>query len=235
MYVFETKVRYSETDDRLILTLPALAKYFQDTCIFEAEDGNINMEYLMGRKLAWVLGSWQIVMNRLPVLNEKIKIYTVPYEFKGFIGYRNFWIEDEAGNCIVKAASIWTLVNIEKVKPFKPDQEIISGYSVGEKLEMEYASRKIVVEGEGERGKEHIVYKAQIDTNHHLNNSEYINLAYEYLPENVKVNQLRVEYKKAAYLGETIVPLIYRQKQKIQVKLNDMEMNPYAVVEFSYE
>ena len=73
MYVFETKVRYSETDDRLILTLPALAKYFQDTCIFEAEDGNINMEYLMGRKLAWVLGSWQIVMNRLPVLNEKIK------------------------------------------------------------------------------------------------------------------------------------------------------------------
>lgn len=235
MYVFETKVRYSETDDRLILTLPALAKYFQDTCIFEAEDGNINMEYLMGRKLAWVLGSWQIVMNRLPVLNEKIKIYTVPYEFKGFIGYRNFWIEDEAGNCIVKAASIWTLVNIEKVKPFKPDQEILSGYSLGEKLEMEYASRKIMIEGEGERGKEHIVYKAQIDTNHHLNNSEYINLAYEYLPEGEKVSQLRVEYKKAAYLGETMIPVIYRQKQKIQVQINDVEMNPYAIVEFLYE
>lgn len=235
MYTFETKVRYSEVDDKLMLTLPALAKYFQDTCIFDAESGSVNIEYLTQRNLAWVLSSWQIVIDRLPRLNETIKVYTVPYEFKGFIGYRNFWMEDEAGKCIVKAASIWTLINFEQMKPARPDEEILAGYPLGEKLDMDYAPRKITVEGEGEKGQEHIVYRAQIDSNHHLNNSEYINLAYAYLPENCKVNQIRVEYKKQAYLGEKISPVIFSQQGKMQVQLNDAEMTPYAVVEFTYE
>lgn len=235
MYTFETKVRYSEVDDKLTLTLSALAKYFQDTCIFDAENGSINIYYLTERKLAWVLSSWQIEIERLPILNEAIKIYTVPYEFKGFIGYRNFWMEDEAGNCIVKAASIWTLIHFEQMKPFRPDEEILAGYPLGEKLEMDYAPRRISVEGEGEKGQEHIVYRAQIDSNHHLNNSEYINLAYAYLPQHAKVTQMRVEYKTAAYLGDSIIPVIYKQNGKIQVQLNDMEMNSYAIVEFAYE
>ena len=235
MYTFETKVRYSEVDDKLTLTLSALAKYFQDTCIFDAENGSINIYYLTERKLAWVLSSWQIEIERLPILNESIRIYTVPYEFKGFIGYRNFWMEDEAGNCIVKAASIWTLINFEQMKPVRPDEEILAGYPLGEKLEMNYAPRRISVEGEGEKGQEHIVYRAQIDSNHHLNNSEYINLAYAYLPQHAKVTQMRVEYKTAAYLGDTIIPVIYKQNGKIQVQLNDMEMNSYAIVEFAYE
>lgn len=235
MYTFETKVRYSEVDDKLTLTLSALAKYFQDTCIFDAENGSINIHYLTERKLAWVLSSWQIEIERLPILNESIKIYTVPYELKGFIGYRNFWMEDEAGNCIVKAASIWTLIHFEQMKPFRPDEEILAGYPLGEKLEMDYAPRRISIEGEGEKGQEHIVYRAQIDSNQHLNNSEYINLAYAYLPQHAKVTQMRVEYKTAAYLGDTIVPAIYKQEGRIQVQLNNMEMNPYAIVEFAYE
>lgn len=236
MYTFETRVRYSEVDDKLTLTLPAVAKYFQDTCIFESENGAVvSMDYLASRKLAWVLNSWQIVVERLPGLNEAIRVYTVPYEFKSFLGYRNFWMEDEAGKCIVKAASVWTLINYEQMKPYKPDEEILSGYRLGEKLDMEYAPRKISVEGEGEIKQEHVIYRTQIDSNHHLNNSEYINLAYAYLPENVRVSQLRAEYKKQAYLGEKIVPVIHTQQDKLQVQLNDVEGASYAVVEFNYE
>ncbi len=235
MYTYETRVRYSEVDNRLILTPQALAKYLQDTCIFDAESGKINIEYLNRRKLAWVLSSWQIVVERMPRLNEKIKITTVPYAFKGFIGYRNFWIEDEQGVCIVKAATIWTLLNIEEVKPFMPDEEILAGYPLGEKLDMDYTPRKITLEGEGETGQSHTVYRTQIDTNHHLNNSEYINLAYAYLPENCTVKQIRAEYKKAAYLGEEITPVVYANQGKLQVQLGDAQGSPYAVVEFSYE
>ncbi|MBQ6994624.1 MAG: acyl-[Lachnospiraceae bacterium] len=236
MYTFETRVRYSEVDDKLILTLPALAKYFQDTCIFDSENkAVVNMEYLASRKLAWVLSSWQIVIERLPKLNEAIKIYTVPYEFKSFMGYRNFWMEDADGHCIVKASSIWTLIDFEHMRPCKPDEEILSGYPLGEKLDMDYAPRKITVEGEGKAGQEQVVYRAQIDSNHHLNNSEYITMAYEYLPENIALSQLRVEYKKQAYLGEKICPVVYEQQGKVQVQLNDIEGVPYAIVEFCYE
>ena len=235
MYTFETKVRYSEVDESLKLTLPALTKYFQDTCIFDSEKGEVNMEYLTNRNLSWVLSAWQITIERLPKMNEKISVYTVPYEFKGFIGYRNFEVKDGAGNSMVKADSVWTLIDTEKVKPFRPDEEILSGYDMGEKIDMEYTSRKIVIEGDAQKGNEHFVYKSQIDSNHHLNNSEYINLAYEYLPEQVRVTKMRVEYKTAAYLGDIIIPVIYKQEGKMQVQLNNTDMNPYAVVELAYE
>ncbi len=235
MYTFETKVRYSEVDDNLMLTLPSLAKYFQDTCIFDAENSSVTMEYLTKRNLAWVLGSWQIVVERMPRLNEAIKVYTMPYEFKGFIGYRNFWVEDAAGNCIAKAASIWTLIDFKQMKPCKPDEEILAGYPLGEKLAMEYAPRKIAVEGDGKAEQAHTVYRAQIDTNHHLNNSEYINLAYAYLPEGVWVKQMRAEYKRQAYLGDKLFPVLHEQDGKLQVQLNDESGAAYAVVEFCYE
>ena len=60
-------------------------------------------------------------------------------------------------------------------------------------------------------------------------------MACEYLPENVVLSQLRVEYKKQAYLGERICPVVYEQQGKVQVQLNDIDGVPYAIVEFSYE
>ena len=64
MYTFETRVRYSEVDDKLMLTLPTLAKYFQDTCIFESENKEVvNMDYLAARKLVWVLSSSRLKYN----------------------------------------------------------------------------------------------------------------------------------------------------------------------------
>ena len=101
---------------------------------------------------------------------------------------------------------------------------------------MEYTPRRITLEGNGTEVGEHLVSRAQIDSNHHLNNSEYINLAYAYLPENSRVRQIRAEYKRAAYLGDRMKSVVYEQeKGKLQVQLNDEEMNPYAVVELSYE
>lgn len=235
MYSLKTKVRYSETNDRFYVTLPSLVRYFQDVSISESMEGTADLERLREQRLAWVLGSWQIVIDRLPKINETITVGTVPYDFKGFIGYRNFWVEDEAGVCIVKAASIWTLIDIDAAKPVRPSAELLAAYPLGEKLEMNYAPRKIAVEGNGEKGDEHIVYKAQIDSNYHLNNSEYISIAGACLPENCSVKEMRAEYKRPAHLKDKITPVIYSQEGKMQVQLNDTQMNPYAIVEFTYE
>ena len=70
MYSFDTRISYSESDENLELTIPALLNFFQDAAIFEAEAGNITMDYLQERHLAWLLGSWQIVIERRPRLNE---------------------------------------------------------------------------------------------------------------------------------------------------------------------
>lgn len=234
MYSYSANIRFSETDSDLNLSILGLVNYFQDAAIFEAENGKINMDYLGERHLAWLLSSWQIVINRMPHLNEKVIITTIPYEFRGFMGYRNFIMKSEQGEVLSTATSIWTLVDIEQVKPVRPTQEILNGYEISEKLDMEYKPRKIKLSGNRTEKEAFAVHKSQIDSNHHVNNAEYVRMALDYLPEGSRITELRVEYKTSAYLGELIHPVVYEEPGCVQISLNKEKQETYAVVEFSY-
>lgn len=224
---------YSVMDASLHMTVPAILDCFQDAAIFEAENGRITMEYLYNRHIVWVLSSWQIVIDRRPGLNERIKIATSPYDFKGFLGYRNFTLTGGEDDVIVRAASIWTLVDTEKHCPAKLTPEMQDAYEMAPKLAMEYAPRKIVLLGDGEEQEHFKVRKYQIDSNQHMNNVEYVRLAMETIPDEAKIRELRVEYRKAALFGDEVTVIVIKAEDKYQVILRDTEGGIYAVVEFT--
>lgn len=224
---------YSVMDASLHMTVPAILDCFQDAAIFEAENGRITMEYLYNRHIVWVLSSWQIVIDRRPGLNERIKIATSPYDFKGFLGYRNFTLTGGEDDVIVRAASIWTLVDTEKHCPAKLTPEMQDAYEMAPKLAMEYAPRKIVLLGDGEEQEHFKVRKYQIDSNQHMNNVEYVRLAMETIPDEAKIRELRVEYRKAALFGDEVTVIVTKAEDKYQVILRDTEGGIYAVVEFT--
>lgn len=233
MYTYEMNAGYSVMDASLHMTVPAILDCFQDAAIFEAENGRITMEYLYNRHIVWVLSSWQIVIDRRPGLNERIKIATSPYDFKGFLGYRNFTLTGGEDDVIVRAASIWTLVDTEKHCPAKLTPEMQDAYEMAPKLAMEYAPRKIVLLGDGEEQEHFKVRKYQIDSNQHMNNVEYVRLAMETIPDEAKIRELRVEYRKAALFGDEVTVIVTKAEDKYQVILRDTEGGIYAVVEFT--
>ncbi len=233
MYSFTDRVRYSETDRNCNLTLEAIIDYFQDCSTFHSESLGVGIEYLTKRNLAWVLSSWQIVVNRYPHLYEEIKVGTFAYDFKGFMGFRNFVLEDVAGNRIAYANSIWSLMNMEKMQPEKLTKEMVEGYAQEEKLHMDYEPRKITILGEGIEEEEITVKNYQIDSNEHVNNGQYVRMAMEYLPKDFKIGQMRAEYKKSAVLHDKIIPVLYKNGENRLVALCNTENAPYAVVEFS--
>ena len=98
MYQFESRVRYSETDEQGQLSLTGILNYFQDCSTFQSEDLGMGIQYLKDQDRAWWLTSWQIVIDRYPALGEKIRVSTWPYDFKGIYGYRNFAISDGKGD-----------------------------------------------------------------------------------------------------------------------------------------
>ena len=63
-YSFKGRVRYSEIGEDGCLTLPGIQNYYQDCCTFQSEEIGQGMEALEERQRAWVLSSWQIVVNR---------------------------------------------------------------------------------------------------------------------------------------------------------------------------
>lgn len=234
MYSYEINAGYSVMDESLRMKVTSILDCFQDAAIFEAENGGrINTNYLNEKNLVWLLSAWQIVIDRRPRLNERIKITTSPYDFKGFLGYRNFTIEGEDKVAIVKAASIWTLLDTIKLMPAKPTQELLDGYDLSEKLVMDYAPRKIAIVGEGVEQEPFPVRKYQIDSNRHVNNVEYVKMALEFVDVPEQIRELRVEYKRAAHFGDLLVPVVYRGDRKTQVQLKDIEGGLFASVEFS--
>lgn len=232
MYTFDSRVRYSETDEYGKLALMSIMNYLQDCSTFQSEDIGLGLSYLEERHHAWWLSSWQIVIDRYPKLGEEIVIGTWPYDFKGFYGYRNFTICDKAGNYLVRANSIWFLFDTEIGRPVKVKAEDIRGYGDGSEkpLEMEYAPRKIEIPAEYEAAAPITIEKHHIDTNHHVNNARYVEIAREALPEEMEVKELRVEYKKAAVFGDIVYPRVSRTDEGCVIALCDTEGSPYAVV-----
>ncbi len=235
MYTFDARIRYSEGDCENRLTMNSLLNYFQDCSTFQAEDLGLGVRYMLDRGLVWALSSWQIDVERYPEIGESVKVGTLPYAFRGFIGYRNFWMEDGGGKRLAVANSIWTLLDLKTGKPEKPSQDMYDGYVLDSKLEMEYLPRKIVVPQEGEAKPEFVITRQHLDSNHHVNNGQYVKMALEYAEEAFAIRRLRAEYKKQAYLGDVFYPVVYAKEDGCAVSLNDKTGEPYAVVEMTGE
>ena len=232
-YSFESRVRFSEIGENGCLTLPVVLDYFQDCCTFESEQTGLGMEALKVQKRAWVLSAWQVIVKRYPKLGENIKVTTIPYGFRGFIGMRNFILETADGERLAWANSYWSFINTETGLPEKLTPADTDPYDLGEKMEMDYAPRKIALPKERKPKESFAVQKHHLDTNHHVNNCQYIRMAADFLPEDFAVHQLRVEYKRQAVLGNVIIPEVYMEANKATVVLNAEDQEPYAVVEFT--
>lgn len=231
MYSFDTRVRYSETDATGKLTLEAILDYFQDVSTFHSEDLGLGIEYLGEKHLAWVLTAWQIVVERYPMYCEQIQVGTFPYEFKGFMGNRNFVLTDKAGRNVAYANSIWTLMNLEAGRPERLLPEMKERYELEPKLDMEYAPRKIALPEHLEAQEPIEIKSWHLDTNHHVNNGQYLRIALEYLGENVQITQMRAEYKKSALLGDIMIPKTVIHENRYTAVLENESGEVFAVIE----
>jgi acyl-ACP thioesterase len=231
-YSFESRVRYSESGENGCLTLPGILDYFQDCSTFQSDEIGQGVKATRARNRTWVLSSWQVIVNRYPEIGEHIVTATYPYEFKGFIGMRNFTMDTKDGEHLAWANTYWSNINIETGLLERLTEEDTRGYVLEPKLEMDYAPRKIKVPADCIAKEPFQVQKHHLDTNHHVNNCQYIRMAQDFLPEHFRIRQMRAEYKQQAVLQNKIYPMAAYEENKIIISLNDENQSPYAVVEF---
>lgn len=205
MYSYDAIVRYSETGGHIHANAASIANYLQDCAILHSEEVGIGLKYLEEHHRAWFLVSWQIYIDRYPVLGEKIQVRTWPYDFKGSIGYRNIELVGSDGQSIVKAASIWSYVDTEAMRPVKIEEEVAAAYPLFPKMDMEYTSRKIKLYDAHKQVAERTVMSYQIDSNNHMNNEAYIALALEYTDNIADIKRVRAEYRKQFVKDDTVI------------------------------
>ena len=212
--MIDGRVRFSEIDHTRKITVPSIINYFQDCSTFQSEDIGVGLDVLSKKKKAWILTYWQIVIDHYPKMNDKIQVSTWASKFKGML------------------AEVY--MDVEKGRPVRPDQEELVAYGQCEPLEMDYESRKIALPEECMSLEPFPVRRYHIDTNEHVNNCQYVQMAMEMLDQERVIRQVRVEYKKSAVLGDMIVPRTGDRDGRTVVELCTTEGELYAAVEFAW-
>lgn len=231
-YSFDSRIRFSEIGEDRKLSLNSIINYFQDCSNFHSEEVNLGLDTLEQRNRAWMLSSWQICVCRRPVMGELVTVSTWPYQFKGFYGYRNFTMTGADSEMIAYANSIWIFLDPSVGTPVRVELADVNGYGMEEKLEMDYAPRKIKVPDGGDWLEPFQIRRSHLDVYHHVNNGQYIQLAQEYMPKDFEIRQMRSEYKMQAVLDSVMVPMVHEEDGVYTVVLCNEEKQPYTIVEF---
>ena len=238
MYSFDMRVGFSQSDLQHKMTIPAIIDAYQDCSCYHSEELGVGLYFLEPKNLVWILNYWEVEFIRRPKYPEKIVVGTYPYEFKGFLGFRNFFLKDEDGNYLSKANSLWVLMDWENMKPAKVPDEVKQAYEIEPKLDMEYSSRKISIPKENCIQDKEIapieIVEYNLDSNGHVNNGQYIKLAMSCIKTGKEYTRLRVEYRNQAHLGDIIYPHIYETADRYVIALNNGDGVAYSVIELQF-
>jgi acyl-ACP thioesterase len=233
MYEISRTVGCSNVGTDGKITVGSIIDFMQDCCNFQLNSFKILTEYFNEYNIGMYLVSRQININRVPEYSENLKIKTWIYECKNMYGYRNTIIYDEEEIPCIKSYATGAFVNLSTSKPIRMPDDILRSIPIYEKFPMEYLSRKIEIpNNEAKIENPLTVMKYHLDYNKHVNNSKYVTIAEEYLPENFNAVNIRVEYKSSAKYKDILIPLIYSVGKNIIINLCNEQGKAYAIIEF---
>lgn len=232
MYSFESRVRYSETDEGGMLSMLGLINYLQDCSTFQSEDGGVGLQHLNDAHLGWFIASWGIDIAKLPRFADRIVVSTWSYDISKIYGWRNFTIKSSEGEEFVRADSLWFMFDMQAQRPIRvPEAEAAPFVAQAEpRLDMPKLERKIAVTGDGRAADAIVVNEQHLDTNHHVNNAQYVEMAVDAVEEGFCIGHLGVQYKTAAVLGDVIVPRVHDIEGGHIVDLANEAGQSFAVV-----
>ena len=234
MYRIERTVSYSDLGEDGVLSLGAAVDFLQDCSMFQLGSLHPLTEYFEEHGLGMYLVSRQMDLIRMPSYGEAISVVTWVYECKSMYGFRNTILYGEDGKPCIASYATGAFVNLQTGRPLRMPEDITGSVAMYDRHPMEYLPRKISLPRQGGEGCESLlVRRYHLDNNHHVNNSKYISIAQEFLPEGFSFDRVRVEYKTPARYGAVMYPVRYLSGHTAILSLNGENDTVYAVVEFS--
>jgi len=189
--------------------------------------------HFIEQNMTQLLASRQVEILRVPRYRESLVVTTSVYEVKPMFGFRNTFIYDADGRPCYRTWSTGAFVDKSTGKLKRVAPEALSLLTLEPKLEMNYRDRRILLPQEGGRLCPAVpVQRSDIDYNRHVNNANYIRVAMELLPDDFEVGGLRVEYRVAAKMGDTLTPTLYREDDRFMVALS-VGSEVSAIAEFT--
>lgn len=203
MFTYETSVRYEDLDSTGLVKPTAIMNYLQNATVTHSESVGYGVYRMHELDLAWVVMCWDVKLGRRIRWNEKLTVHTWPYAFRGSIGKRCFEILAEDGEMLAQANSWWALIRLSDQTMVDTPPEMAEAFGVDGKPPFSLRRPR----GKTQMTEEAFpVHRFDIDTNGHVNNSRFAEMACAYVPQPERIREWMIEYKHPGFLGEKIVP-----------------------------
>lgn len=166
----------------------------------------------MNDKTTWVLLAWKVRIIKRPKYSEYIKVQTWSRCMEKIYAYRDYKVYDKENNLIAIASSKWAYLDLENGKILKLSTELEEMYETEnicafENLE-EAEFQKLKEPDNYKSNIEFKITRNMIDTNHHLHNIYYLDIAKEAIPEECflkkEFDDIEIMYKKEIKCGDTV-------------------------------
>lgn len=184
----------------------------------------------------WVLLCWQLEVIKRPVYGDTLEAHTWARKANKCFTYRDYEVYVN-GELYIRASSKWLLVDLEKGRPKKVDDELFDRYKPEtgksvfgideiEKLkELENYEQKI----------EFPIRKSDIDINGHMHNLNYLDMVTEILDDEelkYECNFVRIDYRKEIKIDDKVEVLKKAQDNNFYFLIKDVESDViHAIIE----
>ncbi len=191
MSVYERRFRLKSSDvdkDRRLRT-SVLFSMLQEAAIAHTEELGMGREKTLDRGLLWIVTLQRAEIERMPVYDEDVVLRSWPGRTMHLLFPRYFSLETEGGEPLLKASSIWSLIDAKTraiVFPEKHGIEI-EGVATGAEIALPSTPRPVsqAASGQADSAAQQLctaersftVPYSFVDLNGHMNNTRYFDLA----------------------------------------------------------
>lgn len=209
--IFEHKFRTGFKDVGItgLTTNKSIQSNMVDAAGFHSELAGFGVTAMPETKVTWVMLEWKLQVIRRPKYGEEILIKTWTKSPKKFFSIRDYIYVDKEGNTIAKASSKWVLIDLTTDSMKHIPDELIATYGPEDNIDVfedDFEKQRDIEEYD--IVKEFEVSKSDIDINRHVNNTNFIDFAYDIMPieefNNTEFNYVRITYKHEIKYGEKV-------------------------------
>ena len=140
-------------------------------------------------------------------MGETLQGKTWPVSGKGMKARRDFHFTDGKGETVMKATSIWLVIDLETRRPLRV-APYIEGFTVNEENALEGESPKLSFPSPGPSGDKVQVPSSALDLNEHVNNVYYVTRAMDGISEDFKkgmdIKEISINYMDECFLGDIL-------------------------------
>lgn len=230
MFEYQTVVSYSKVDKNKQVPIYEILNYMQDCTTFQSDALGVGLEYMESIKKAWLLLAYHIKKIKPITIGQKLTVGTTPVNFGKVFGERQFYIKDEDGNYLVKANSIWILMDMTRREPIRIHKEDMEMYPLAQAFDDVDVSRRLKLSETKEHSQDLKVLKTYIDNNGHVNNADYLRAATELLPDGSDWSDIQIVYQKEAKEGDVLISHIHHENQGFGISFENEQGEIYTKI-----